>query len=106
MSQAQAEYAAIVEGMDKSLGDLMDYLDEKGISENTVVVFMSDNGGYINSRGDDMNAPLSGGKGSLLEGGIREPMIVYWPGVTCAGSEEDMPVIVEDFSLRFWKWRV
>ena len=101
LSQAQAEYAAIVEGMDKSLGDLMDYLDEKGISENTVVVFMSDNGGYINSRGVDMNAPLSGGKGSLLEGGIREPMIVYWPGVTCAGSEEDMPVIVEDFFPTF-----
>ena len=101
LSQAQAEYAAIVEGMDKSLGDLMDYLDEKGISENTVVVFMSDNGGYINSRGDDMNAPLSGGKGSLLEGGIREPMIVYWPGVSRAGSEEDMPVIVEDFFPTF-----
>ena len=44
---------------------------------------------------------LSGGKGSLLEGGIREPMIVYWPGVTCAGSEEDMPVIVEDFFPTF-----
>ena len=82
--------------MDKSLGDLMDYLEEKGIAQNTVVIFMSDNGGYTIGR-PDKNFPLSEGKGSLKEGGIREPMIVYWPGVTQPSAENATPVIIEDF---------
>ena len=92
----EAQYAALVEGMDKSLGDLMDYVDRKGIADHTVIIFMSDNGGYTIGRADK-NAPLSEGKGSLKEGGIREPMIVYYPNVTFPSTMNDTPVIIEDF---------
>lgn len=96
MPHKEAQYAALLEGMDKSLGDLMDYVQQKGIAENTIIIFMSDNGGYTIRR-DNKNFPLSEGKGSLKEGGIREPMIVYWPGVTKPASVNDTPVIIEDF---------
>jgi arylsulfatase A-like enzyme len=97
----EAKYATMVEGMDKSLGDIMDFLEGRGLSEKTVVLFMSDNGGLSAvSRGgtpNTHNKPLSSGKGSAHEGGIREPMIVKWPGVTRPGSVCDTPVIIEDF---------
>jgi arylsulfatase A-like enzyme len=97
-----AKYASMIEGMDKSLGDIMDYLEAKKVSENTIIIFMSDNGGNSVSpvRGGKLhtqNLPLREGKGSVYEGGIREPMIVKWPGVTKAGSKTDQPVIIEDF---------
>ena len=97
-----AAYAALVEGMDKSLGDLMDYLEKNGLAENTVILFMSDNGGlasekYWRTPLYVQNAPLSSGKGSAREGGIREPMIVYWPQVTAPGSECGNYLIIEDF---------
>lgn len=101
--EQEARYASIIEGMDKSLGDLMDYLNEKGIADNTIILFMSDNGGYsIGVRantfgGINKNAPLRGGKGSLYEGGIREPMLVYVPNMTKPGSVNASPVIIEDF---------
>ena len=98
LSETEAEYAAIVEGMDKSLGDLMDLVAKKGIADNTIFVFMSDNGGYsVGVRPNDANVPLRGGKGACYEGGIREPMIVYWPGVTEGGTVNATPVIIEDF---------
>ena len=98
----EAAYASLVEGMDKSLGDLLDWLDDHGQTDNTIVIFMSDNGGLATQpewRAGEMNtqnAPLRSGKGSLLEGGIRVPLIVSWPGVTTPGSETDIPVIIED----------
>ena len=97
----EAKYASMVEGMDKSLGDLMDYIDKKGITDNTIILFMSDNGGLSAlARGGEKhthNKPLSSGKGSAHEGGIREPMIVKWPGVTKANSTTSDYVIIEDF---------
>ncbi len=97
----EAMYAALVEGMDKSLGDLMDFVKENGLIDNTIILFMSDNGGLTNhGRGgtpETHNLPLRYGKGSLWEGGIREPMIVYQPGVTEPGSVCDEFVIIEDF---------
>ncbi len=97
----EAKYASMVEGMDKSLGDLMDYLEKKGVAENTIILFMSDNGGLSAvARGGEKhthNKPLSSGKGSVHEGGIREPMLVKWPGVTKEGSSTDSFVIIEDF---------
>src|SRR5690606_5433222 len=90
------------EGMDKSLGDIMDYLSKKGIKENTIILFMSDNGGLSmvpprSGQEHSHNLPLKAGKGSVYEGGIRVPMIVKWPGVVPPGSVANQPVIIEDF---------
>lgn len=97
----EAKYASMVEGMDKSLGDIMDYLEEKQIEENTIILFMSDNGGLSAvARGGEKhthNKPLSSGKGSAHEGGIREPMIVKWPGKVAANSVSHNYLIIEDF---------
>lgn len=98
----EAKYASLVEGMDKSLGDIMDYLQEAKVDKNTIIIFMSDNGGLSLSppRGDTPfthNLPLKSGKGAVYEGGIREPMLVKWPGVTKPSSTIGKPVIIEDF---------
>ena len=103
LSEKEAAYASLIEGMDKSLGDILDWLDRNGMTEHTVVLFMSDNGGYATGaewRDEPLytqNAPLRSGKGSLLEGGIREPMIVRWPGVVKAASRCDRYVLIEDY---------
>lgn len=67
-------YATLIEGMDKSLGDMMDHLEEIGVAENTLVVFLSDNG----SDSPLFSAPLRANKGSKYEGGVRVPMIAAW----------------------------
>ena len=103
LSEKEAAYASLIEGMDKSLGDILDWLDRNGQAEHTIVLFMSDNGGYATGaewRDEPLytqNAPLRSGKGSLLEGGIREPMIVRWPGVVKAASRCDRYVLIEDY---------
>lgn len=100
MDKTEAMYAALIEGMDKSLGDIMDYLEKNKLVDNTVILFMSDNGGLTAGRGgkpETQNLPLSRGKGALREGGIREPMIVKWPGVTKPGSVCPDYLIIEDF---------
>ncbi len=101
MLPTEARYASMVEGMDKSLGDIMTFLDARGIDENTVILFMSDNGGLSAvARGGEKhthNKPLSSGKGSAHEGGIREPMIVKWPGKTMPNSSAEDYLIIEDF---------
>lgn len=97
----EAKYAAMVEGVDKSLDDIMGFLEKKGAAGNTVILFMSDNGGLsATGRGGTPhthNKPLSSGKGSAHEGGIREPMIVKWPGVVKPGTVCETPVMIEDF---------
>lgn len=101
LSDTEAAYSSLVEGMDKSLGDLMDYLDRTGQMDNTIIIFMSDNGGLAaSSRTAPLgvqNAPLRSGKGSAYEGGVREPMMVYWKGVAQPGTTQDKYVIIEDF---------
>ena len=103
LSEKEAAYASLIEGVDKSLGDILAWLDSNGLADNTIVLFMSDNGGYATGsewRDEPLyiqNAPLRSGKGSLLEGGIREPMIVRWPGVVQPASRNDSYVIVEDY---------
>ena len=101
LDDKEAKYAALIEGMDKSLGDILDYLDERKLTDNTIVLFMSDNGGLsVDARGGEPNThnkPLSSGKGSIHEGGIREPMIVKWPKQVEPNSVNDNYLIIEDF---------
>ena len=96
--QGRPVYAAMVEAMDIAIGRVLAALQANGLAENTVVVFTSDNGGLSTAEGrNTSNRPLRGGKGWVYEGGIREPLIVRWPGVTPAGSTTDVPAISTDF---------
>ena len=104
-------YATLVEGMDKSLGDMMDHLEALGVAEDTLIVFSSDHGGLSTSpRGPSAypgsrthNWPLRNGKGWTYEGGVRVPFIASWATNApanpiqasvpiAAGSEESRPV--------------
>ncbi len=81
-------YAAMVEAMDEAVGKVLKQLEDSGVADNTIVIFTSDNGGLSTSEGlPTSNLPLRGGKGWVYEGGIREPWIIRYPGVTKAGSE-------------------
>ncbi|WP_180912239.1 sulfatase-like hydrolase/transferase, partial [Vibrio parahaemolyticus] len=80
-------YASLVEGMDTSVGEIIQHIKDRGIAENTLIVFTSDNGGLsghtrqTTPRGTELNThnyPLKSGKGSAYEGGIRVPYIVSW----------------------------
>ncbi|MDZ7692926.1 MAG: sulfatase [Balneolaceae bacterium] len=96
--QNDSVYAGMVESMDRAVGKVMRTVRQLGLEENTIVVFMSDNGGLSTSEGHPTsNMPLRGGKGWMYEGGIREPMIIKWPGVTTLGSASREPVISMDF---------
>ncbi len=96
--QNHAAYAAMLEQLDLGIGRVLTALERNGLTERTVVVFMSDNGGLSTSEGHPTsNLPLRGGKGWPYEGGIREPWIVCAPGVTAPGSTCDTPVISTDY---------
>lgn len=117
-----AVYAAMIENVDNSVGRVMKKLDELALSKNTIVIFFSDNGGLV-SRFDKIpliadskheiyekdsllyiassNAPLRGEKGNLYEGGIREPMIVMWPGKIKAGIKNTSVISSVDFYPTF-----
>lgn len=102
LDATEAAYASLIAGMDKSVGDLLALLDELGVAENTLVVFTSDNGGLSHSQRSmekphTHNAPLSSGKGSHHEGGIRVPLFARWPGVVKAGAVTPAPVIIYDW---------
>ncbi len=84
--------------MDTHVGRVLDAIEELGLEGETVVLFMSDNGGLSTSEGHPTsNLPLRAGKGWLYEGGIREPMIIRWPGHTAPGGVVEEPVISTDF---------
>ncbi len=94
-------YAAMVEHVDQSVGRVMETLQRLGLTERTVVVFTSDNGGLSIKEGpktpSTTNAPLRAGKGYLYEGGVRVPYIVSWPDGVKAGSTCDVPACSVDF---------
>ncbi|MEM8484310.1 MAG: sulfatase [Bacteroidota bacterium] len=96
--QNHAVYAGMVESMDASVGMVMRAIEDAGISDRTIVVFFSDNGGLSTSEGwPTSNLPLRTGKGWLYEGGIRVPMLIKWPGVTDVDQLCDVPVSSVDF---------
>ncbi len=91
-------YAAMLEQLDTGIGRVLAALEKNGLTEKTIVVFMSDNGGLSTSEGHPTsNVPLRAGKGWPYEGGVREPMIVVAPGVTHSGTTCDSPVISTDY---------
>lgn len=87
-------YIAMVEHMDQGIGKILAELDRLNLRENTMVVFTSDNGGDVNAR----NAPFSGKKSMLFEGGIRVPCIVRWPAKLGSGKTVSAPAITMDWT--------
>ena len=101
MDEGQARYASMVEGVDKSLGDLLDFLEDKGVADDTIIIFMTDNGGNAENKAKGgvrfmHNLPLRNGKGSVYEGGIRVPLMVKWDGKVAPATRINTPVICED----------
>lgn len=95
--QRHATYAAMVETMDRAVGRVLAELERLGLAENTIVCFMSDNGGLSTSEGSPTsNLPFRGGKGWVYEGGIRVPLILKWPGVVAPSSTCAVPVMSLD----------
>lgn len=94
----QAEYAAMIESVDESVARINQTLGELNLSENTLLIFFSDNGGHGTYT---CQKPLRGGKGMYYEGGIREPMFALWPGKIKAGTFCETPIISTDFYPTF-----
>jgi len=93
-------YAAMIETLDEAVGRLMRKVEQLGLSERTIFLFTSDNGGLhvLEYPGTPAthNTPFRAGKGFLYEGGIRVPLIVRWPQVIRSGSTSDTPVVLTD----------
>jgi arylsulfatase A-like enzyme len=92
-SKKQATYAAMVEHMDDNVGRILAMLEQEKLTDNTLIIFTSDNGGY---RMSAFPTPLRAGKGSYYDGGLRVPLIVSWPGKIKPGLDHT-PVINADF---------
>ena len=93
--QKNAAYGAMVESVDQSVGRILKLLDDRKLADHTIVVFFSDNGGLWPQA--TSNRPLRAGKGFAYEGGIREPLLIRWPGNTKAGASSNTPIISMDF---------
>ena len=91
--QGMPAYAAMVESIDDSVGRVLATLEKLELTDNTVVIFTSDNGGFYKATS---NAPLRANKGAYYEGGIRVPLIVKWPGVSESGLTSGVPVTSSD----------
>jgi arylsulfatase A-like enzyme len=91
----------MVKSLDQSVGHVLRTVDELGLTEDTIVIFTSDNGGltqrYGKHDGFTENLPLRRGKGSAYEGGVRVPAMIRWPGKTQPGSVSDEPIMTIDY---------
>lgn len=101
----RAAFAAMVTRLDRYVGELVEKLHEKGLAENTLILFASDNGPHMEGGADpdffDSNGPLRGYKRDLYEGGIRVPAIAVWPGRIAPGGETDFPCAFWDLPATF-----
>lgn len=99
--QNNAIMAGMIKSLDESVGRIMDRLDELKLTDNTMIVFYSDNGGnmydIVNGKDATNNFPLKYGKGNIHEGGVRVPLIVSWPGKIEANSKSDAIISSVDF---------
>ncbi len=100
MKDTNPVYAAMIKSMDENVGRVMKTLEAEGIAENTIIIFLSDNGGRVGAFQEwetvANNYPLRSGKGSLYEGGIRVPLIIKWPGNIRPGTVSEELVISHD----------
>ena len=102
VEQSDPAYAAMIESVDENIGRLLATLDAQGIADNTLIVFTSDNGGLSTAEGSPTcNLPLAEGKGWMYDGGVREPLIVKYPGVVPPGTTCAIPVTSPDFYPTF-----
>ena len=90
----KADYAQMVEHVDRRVSEIMRSLEQHGLAAETLVVFMDDNGGERLSN----NAPLAGGKGTLWDGGIRVPCVIRWPGVVQPGTVSHQATMTMDLT--------
>ena len=96
--QSDPVYAAMIENLDTNIGRLLAALERRGIADNTIVIFNSDNGGLATSEGSPTcNLPLAEGKGWMYEGGNRVCQIIRWPQVVAPGGVCNVPVTSTDF---------
>ncbi len=96
--QSDPVYAAMIEHLDDNIGKILDAVDRKGIAENTIIVFTSDNGGLSTAEGSPTcNAPLAEGKGWVYDGGVKVPLAITWPDRITADSNTDAIVCSTDF---------
>ena len=99
--ESHAAFAAMINVLDDQVGEIIDKIHELGIAENTLILFTSDNGPHLEGGADpdyfNSNGPLRGYKRDLYEGGIRVPMIAYWPSKIQPGSTTDHPSAFWDF---------
>ena len=95
LTGARRTYAAMLSAVDDAIGRISDALKETGLEQNTILFFLSDNGGHPLAN-TGRNAPLRGEKSTIYEGGIRVPFVVKWAGTLPAGRRYDSPVISLD----------
>ncbi|MGL4422324.1 MAG: sulfatase-like hydrolase/transferase, partial [Gemmataceae bacterium] len=107
-TQSHSGYAATLADMDAGFGAMLDALDAKGITNNTIVIFTSDNGGLVTDEGRSpaptTNAPLREGKGYLYEGGLRVPLIIRGPATMKSPGKPEIPVSTMDLLPTLCEW--